>query len=333
MSSTNTGVGSGRRMRAVMSGWMVGVATAAGVGVMLGAGAWERGAETPVALVGERSVGMSELWPQLAEAAGGQVLEEFSVNLLVKEACSKRGVSVSKAMIQAEREALGRMLATSAGVPASESESLIERVRQTRSLGERRFAALLERNAGLRALVRADEPVTITPEDIETAYQLKHGTRIKARLILVRSASTAQDALTRIKNGASFAEVAGEVSVDPSSQRGGLIEPVSPADGSYPVAVRRILQDMAPGATSDPIAVNWGNEAGFAIVRHEGELIRAGAPAKDQVAKQLEDEIRLVRERALMERKARNLVRSAGVSVMDPALGWSWERWRTAENP
>ncbi len=294
--------------------------------------------DRPVAIVGERTIGWNELAPLLAEAAGAQVLEEFALGQVLKEECAKKSIKVGLAEIGAERELLAQMLAKAARTPASEGEGLLKNVRRTRGLGEQRFKGLLERNAALRAMVRAgigDAPVTITPEDIDTAYDLKYGPRLRARLILVSTEAAAKQAAAKLKAGASFGEVAGELSLDPSSARGGVLDPFSPSDSSYPVAMRKTLLAMQPGTVSDPLGITWGGngapsdgteQPGFAIVKLDENLPAApGAPTKDASAKDLELEVRTVRERAAMDRLAKKLLRTTGVSAMDPSLNWSWE--------
>jgi parvulin-like peptidyl-prolyl isomerase len=310
-----------------------------GVGVLPGAGAAHAAPadppaktgskERPVAIVGEHVLTWSDLAPQLAEAAGGQVLEEITLGIVLKEECSRRGISIGDKEIKAERELLGQMLAQASHVPVSETELLIRNVRKARGLGDLRFRALLERNAQLRAMVRegiGDMPVTITPADIDTAYDLKYGPRVRARLILVRSQTSATQAKALIDGGRTFADVAAEVSIDPSSAKGGLLEPVSLQDTDYPVAVRKALETLKPGGISEPISVTWGDQSGFALIQVvENVPAPSDAPSREAATKELEMEVRVVRERAQMDKLARTLLKTAGVAVMDPSLSWSWE--------
>lgn len=292
-------------------------------------------AERPVAVIGERTIGWSELAPLLAESSGAQILEEYALGQVLKEECAKRSITITRDQIAAERSLLTDMLAKAARAPASEGEGLLAKVRRTRGLGELRFKGLLERNAALRAMVRAgvgDAPISITDDDIATAYELKYGARVRARLILVSTQEAATAAAAKLKAGTPFAEVAGEVSLDPSAARGGLLDPFSLTDTSYPVAVRKTLLSIQPGETSEPLGVTWGgtsdtpNQPGFAIVKLEENIPAAAtAPSKDAAAKDLELEVRTVRERAAMDKLAKKLLRTIGISAMDPSLNWSWE--------
>ncbi len=309
--------------------------TAVGIALAIGMSGFERGdqpakpKEAPVAIIGEQVLGWSDVGPMLAEAAGGQVLEEIALGAVLKDECTKRNIAIGDAEIRAERTLLAEMLARAAHLPDDEGEGLIQNVRRTRGLGDKRFKGLLERNAALRAMVRAgigDAPIAITQEDIDTAYDLKYGPRVRARLILVRTEQTMRQVKARLVGGVTFAEVAAELSIDPSNARGGLLDPFSLSDSTYPVAVRKALLNLQPGSTSEAIGVTSGEETGFAIVKLEENLpAQEGAPKREAAAKALELEVRTVRERAQMDKLAKKLLRTTTVTPMDASLHWSWE--------
>lgn len=288
--------------------------------------------DRPAAVLESRAIGWPEVAPLLAEAAGAVVLEEVILERALEQACLDQSVAVGEPELRFERDLLVTSLARAADVPASEGERLIRDIRTSRGLGERRFAGLLKRNAMLRALVRKEAGpgrVLVTAEDINQAHQLRYGARIRARLILVRTQEQAADASRRLAAGESFADVATMVSADPSRLRGGLLDPISPADPSYPVAFRRALEEVQPGTWSNAIMVTWDAQPGFAIVRVEERLAPANVSI-ESVAGSLEEEIRAVRERALMDRLARSLIdaQAARLSVLDDALEWSWRSRR-----
>src|SRR5690606_4192657 len=135
---------------------------------------------------------------------------------------------------------------------------LIAALRESRGLGDRRFAALLERNARLRRL--AEERVRVSPEDVELAYRIRYGPRFRARVLLVRTERRAAEIRAELAAAEAglpgrFAEAAARWSVDPSGPRGGVVEPISPLDPAYPAAVRRLLPTMEVGQLSPVIAV------------------------------------------------------------------------------
>lgn len=284
--------------------------------------------DRPAAVLDSRAIGWPEVAPLLAEAAGAQVLEEVLLSRVLDEEARARGISVSAAEIAAERALLAEALAEAAQATADDAERLLAGVRISRGLGERRFADLLKRNAQLRALVRlrsGPDGVSVTADDIAQAIDIKHGPRVRARMILVRGEGQAKSAVERLDAGEPFAEVAMALSADPSRLRGGLLDPISTSDPAYPVAFRRALDQTPAGRHSRAVMVPWDNAPGYVVVRIEERL-----PGEDvdriAVAPRIEREVRMVRERAAMDRLARDLIESGAgrLSVLDASLEWSW---------
>ncbi|MBX3387343.1 MAG: peptidylprolyl isomerase [Phycisphaeraceae bacterium] len=276
----------------------------------------------------------------LAEAAGAVVLEEMVLDHELGQALREAGLSVSRGMIEQERRQMAEALSGVTGVPRSEMDGVIERVRASRGLGPVRFERLLERNAGLRALARSTDGRLIsevTGEQLEQAYAIRYGERVRARLILVRTEADAARALQRVRPAVAtvapepFADVAMDVSIDPTASRGGLLDPVSPQDPSYPVSFRRAIAELDIGQVSTPFTVSWPGGAGrapqqgLAIVQVVERIGSAGSPGLSGVRADLEREIRLVRERAAMDRIARELTTQGlrRTTVFDDALEWS----------
>ncbi len=290
--------------------------------------------ERPAAIVDGTAIPFDLLRPALTEAAGALALEEAVLDILVQREFARAGKTLNPEMIQAERDVLLEAY-TSVGLASSREDAgrLLAEVRRSRGLGETRFAALLRRNAMLRSLV-SDE-VRINPAALDRAYDLRYAERYRARLIVVPGAAAAQDALTRLRAGEPFGVVAAQVSTDPSADRGGIIDAVSPADETYPVGIRLALRDLAAAGAhvppearlSAPIAV----DGGYAILLYEGAQIPATpAPQRASVEELLQRDVRLQQERLLMDQRARLLLANARVSVLDRALSTAWEARRAA---
>lgn len=324
-------------------------------------GAEPGGEPKAAAVAGGKMVQWAELQPLLAEVAGEQVLEDVALDGMLDREMRRLGLELSEQATAQERSRLVESIAKLARVSGKEKggegaggeeELLLGQVRRARGLGPVRFQALLVRNARLRALVRAEagrdggSGGKITEEDLVQALALKHGERVVARLIVVRSQGEAERVMRRLGyapdgevlargEGSApeeFARVAGEVSVDSTAGvgGGGRIGPLSPADPSLPVGVRRLLGKMQPGEVSVPVVVELrgnggvGGGEGFAILKLEERIPGDGTDLETARAG-LEAEIRSVRERAQMDRLARRLTDQAGVKVFDRSLGWSWE--------
>ncbi len=271
---------------------------------------------TPAAMLRGEAITWAELRPVLAEAAGGRALEEVALDRLLEAEARSRGVVVGAEAIARERrlllDSLGPTLASDA-----QRVAVLEQVRRSRGLGNVRFESLLRRNAILRALV--ENEVLIDADAARRVYDLRYGDRISARIITTSTLQEAQEAERRLRDGEPFSEVAARMSTDASAARGGIIEPVHPSDASYPAAIRQALLGAADGRTTPPVAL----EQGYAILRREG-VHSSGAPSFEEVEAAMEREARLVQERALMDRLARSLLESAGLTVLDGSLGWSW---------
>lgn len=292
-------------------------------------------------MIDGRSVDSTEYRAMLAESAGGVIFEELILESSLRRAMQEAGQTLTPAMVNAERTQLSESLARATRATPEDGERLIESVRRNRGLGQVRFQKLLERNAMLRLLVRqqGDARVeTVTEDDIKQAYAIKYGPRVRARLMLLRSLDSATKALARVQTTASgsgepFGEVASQVSVDPTSARGGLMDPISIADPNYPVAVRRAIESLAVGAVTQPISVSWPSannlppEQGYAILKVE-EQIAATGPDIASVRDDLRKEIQMVRERAAMDFLAKSLIEQGTLksTIFDPSLDWSWSQ-------
>jgi foldase protein PrsA len=271
----------------------------------------------PLAIIAGTSVYPAELQPLLAEAGGARVLEEVTLARLLDTEMARAGLTVSEDDIQREAKLLRDTLGQTVGLSPDDAAALVSNVRAARGLGDRRFRLMLERNARLRALVRAD--VQVSEDDLRSAYIARHGPKYSVRIVVVPTQTKAAEIKTRTLAGESFIDIAVRESSDPSSQRGGLLDPFSTADPQLPVALRQAVGALSPGQVSDPVIV----ENGFAIAKVEQVIPGSGA-SYDAVRPTLETEVRVVRERILMERLAGRLLQQAQITVFDRELEWAW---------
>lgn len=276
----------------------------------------------PAAIVNGQPIPWEELLGPLAEAAGGQVLQETILDRLLEEQARSRGITVSPDDIAAERALLTAAVSRDAQANPDNAERLLESVRRSRGLGEVRFAKLLHRNALMRRLVAPT--IGIADEEVAQAFQMLHGPKYRARVITaptrqqaaaLRERAVAEPAAIR----SNFIALAAAESTDPSSPRGGQIDPISPADPQYPATVRDAVLRLQPGEVSPVLAVDQG----FAILLLE-EAIPADNTTLEAVSDQIRAEVRIRRERLAMEELARRLLKSAQISIPDRSLDWSW---------
>jgi len=274
------------------------------------------GGRPPVLLNGQ-PIEWSELTPILSEAAGAQAIQEVAIDRLLDETLAREGMSVTPADIERERQ----LLTEAIGVRGSPSRVVAD-LRRLRGLGDARFRATLERNAKLRKLVEGT--VRIEESDLQRAWAINHGPRVRIRLITTGDEASAQRARSFIGTGpgarSRFIEQAALISTDASARAGGVVEPFSLEDAAYPSGLREVLRRTPTGGVTPVIALD---EGGFAIAYVEGEEPGSGI-SLGRARGDLERGLRLRAEREAMDRLARDLIRSASVTVFDPALGWSW---------
>jgi hypothetical protein len=277
-----------------------------------------------VVTIDGQPIGWTALRDELSELGGGAVVRERALDVRLRAELASRGKSLDPGAVDRERALLADSLASTGG-SGTDTEDLTLRLRRAQGLGERRFAALLERTAMLRQLVQAD--VVVSDATVAQAFAIGHGPRHRARLITMGShaqtASLRAELLARgggAELSAAFSRAALDRSTDESRGSGGVLPPLSTEDPLWPSTIRSAVSQMKPGELSPVLAL----ERGFALVLLD-EVIPADGKSLEQVRPMLERQVRLRQERLLMDRLAQQLLQGGrGVRVLDPALQWSW---------
>jgi parvulin-like peptidyl-prolyl isomerase len=260
-----------------------------------------------------------ELRPMLAERAGAVVLEEALLDRQVDRLLSEQRLQLDQAAVDQER---ARILEALSPEP-DRAERLLRELRAVQGLGALRWQALLRRNAGLRQLVQPD--VQVTSEAVAAAMDAAHGPRRRCRVIALPDLKACAEARAELDAGASFGEVAAARSTDASAARGGLVNPVSRLDPSWPSSFRQALWDLEKDQVSPPVLV----EGGYVLIRLEEELAASPVdPAASRAA--AEREVRRGQERVLMETLVTGLRQAQReVMITDPSLRDAWSRVRS----
>ncbi len=265
-----------------------------------------------VALVNGEPLTWQTLRRPLAERAGAEVLREAVLDHLLRQRCRSLGVTIEAEDLRAEEERLLEQISDDARSAAE----MLEEIRRRRGLGDARYQQLLWRNAALRTLV-APDVTTVSEAALRSAYERAYGDLYELRLITVATLREATAARRRLEAGERFAEVAAAVSTDISRHRGGLLEPLSLADATYPQIIRDTARTLAPGDVSVPLAL----ETGYALVRLE-QILPGEKPPLEGVRAQLEAQVRLQQQRLLMDELARALLEEAQVTVFERGIDW-----------
>lgn len=286
-----------------------------------GAGPRASNGAVPVAVIADRAVTWEMLREALGEGYGGPALEDLALDMMLERELARAGAEVGEADVEAERRAFLE------AVGGPDAAIVLAEVRASRGLGPVRFGAMLRRNAALRRLVQGR--VEVTEEMIERRFGVKHGEKVRARIIAVPTAGEAGAIAAELRGleaGARrvrFADLAIEKSTDVSSAAGGLLEPISVEDPAYEAGVRRALSAQGVGEIGEVLALDGG---GFAILMVEGRVPAEGV-GLDEVREALRAELRSRQERLLMDELAVELLSQCDIVVLDPALRWGWERF------
>lgn len=251
----------------------------------------------------------------MVETSGRLAMQEVVLDKVLEHELDRRGIELDESATAREQQLLLVALDPMNEVRAME---LLEEVRRREGLGPSRFAALLRRNAALRAMVQED--VLVRDQAVEAAWDARHGPRRTARVFVAGDISSCTNALEQIRDGASFADVAARGSMDPSASTGGLIDPVSRLDPSWPTAFRQTLWSLQVGDTSNPVLV----DGSYLLVHFVSEEPGDGM---DLATARVESElvVRRAQERLLMDKLASRLLQSAQVDILDSSFRRAWQ--------
>lgn len=242
----------------------------------------------------------------LVERAGAQVLRDAIVDARLAKRLRAAGLEIGTAAVERERT---KLLETLSPDPARALE-LLGAIRAREGLGDERFAALLRRNAGLRALVAPG--VSIDEEGLRSAFDMLHGPKRVARVAVLASLADAERLARDLRAGGDFARLATERSLDEGAARGGLLAPVARRDPSYPEALRAAIFNTPLGEPSTPAL-----DAGRFLVAMPLEESPADGTTFEAARTRCVEMLRLSRERLLMDALARELASLEGVTVFD----------------
>ncbi|MEM9347050.1 MAG: hypothetical protein AAGB26_10580 [Planctomycetota bacterium] len=282
----------------------------------------------PVAYVDGKAVNRSEIYRLIVPAHGGDALAEILIDRAVKSRLRQQAIQLTAGEIDAERN----FLLDSLDPDPDQAARLMREMRLQRGLDEERFADMLRRNAGLRRLVR--DEIKINDLAIQQAYQLRYGQRYQVRLITTEDLDALTRARRKVIGGASFTELAIELSTDISASQGGLLSPISPADPTYPKAIRDALPGLNMSNPKTRLSRAIALTQGYALLWLEKVVQPEDPPEMASVRGELELSVRRELERLRMRQLARTLIEQADVVVLDPELNKAWQRQGdTVRNP
>lgn len=276
--------------------------------------------EKPVAYLDGKAVTQAQLYRLIAPAHGGEALAEILLDRTVQARLKQEAIELTPADIEAEK---AKLLASLDPDP-DQAARLLKQMRSERGLDRDRYTAMLRRNAGLRRLVR--DQITINDAAIAQAYQLRHGKRYQVRLIVADKLDVITKARRQALAGDSFTDLAIERSTDRSANQGGLLSPISPADPTYPKAIRIALPKLKMDNRASRLSPAIALDAGYALLYLEEVIAPTDPPTLDEARPELQAAVRANLEQLRMRQLARTLIEQANVVVLDPSLDKAWKR-------
>lgn len=260
-----------------------------------------------VAIVSGHAIHRQEMWPQLIEASGSEILLEISLGHAIEDALANAGLPrVTEEEVESEKTLLLRTL-------LEDDLGNLESILADRGFGENRLRELCQRTAGLRKLVQPN--IVVTDDSINRMYSLIHGPKYPAKIIVTSTLEEASDAIQRITDGESFSAVAATISIDQSASRGGYINPISLADPLWPTGVREIIGSMRIGECSSPILI----KDRWMIITKTGNPTSTTAKLPE-VRQEMRTLSTLAMEQLEMERLSESLLSRISSTILDPHI-------------
>jgi parvulin-like peptidyl-prolyl isomerase len=206
-----------------------------------------------MAYVNGKPVYMAELHRVLVANHGLKIAQQIIALELVRQQADQAGLTVTEADVRAEHtDALDRMFPQVRG--QSQKERLLEQLFAKGDVSRVQWDMSMRRNALLAKLAERD--VEVSEQELRDAFADEYGRRVVVRHIQVPSLSDAQRVLMRLRKGEDFAELAKEVSVNPSRAEGGLLPAFSAKTSGVPLALREAgLSLTNVGEVSSPVQV------------------------------------------------------------------------------
>lgn len=269
----------------------------------------------------------------LLRTHGPVLFNELVVIARADAEAQKRGLTLRDEQIDEEHQRFLRsMVDPLSGLGGeefnrAEAERVLDVVLAEKGLSREEYRLGLKRTSLLRLLVKGE--VAVSDEEVEVEVRRRTGPRVSVRHIQVGSLLQAEQALSELRAGRPFEEVAIRLSGHrASAPEGGLLPPFSREDPRVPATLRAAAFALEPGQVSDPIRVgNW-----YHLLRVEGNVPPEGTPS-ESARDTVREELRRIREDERIPGVYQRLLNEANVEIHDPALRSGYHRLDPARRP
>lgn len=260
----------------------------------------------PVGQVNGQPIKYEQLAEECIQRHGAEVLKNLINRLLIQQACSETGVTVSDAEVNREVVQISKKF----GLPVDQWEKMLQ---AERGLTPRQYRRdVIWPMLALKKL--AGQEVTITREMMQEAYQDNYGPRAKVRMMVLENTRRAQEIWDRLKDSPDeFENYARDCSVEPNSRAlGGTVPPIRQFSGAHEEirkAAFRMGERGEVGAISGIIQVAMNQ---YVILKFEGMTEPVEHDPKD-VQGPLHEELREREVQMMVAKTFKNLEESARI--------------------
>lgn len=280
----------------------------------------------PIALIDNAEpVTRDQLVHLLLRSHGPTLLRELVVIRRAEAMARQRRIVLREEDIQRERDAVLAKMLNPWGPDDLQEEDrprarqLLEAVLLERGSSSEEFQLSVRRQALLRKIAEAD--IHITDADIDQEYKRIGGERVVVRVIRTATPQQAEAALSEIRRGAPFSEVADRFNMASGGPGpGGLLPPFGREDDRVPALLREAAFTLTVGQVSNPLRIGmW-----YHILTVERRLppTDPAAEPRQQVRQRL---LRRFGDEAI-DRLYAKLMSDEGVSILDPILESAWKQ-------
>jgi parvulin-like peptidyl-prolyl isomerase len=274
----------------------------------------------PIAIVNGQVISRQQLADECVARKGKEILDTLINRALIEQALKSRKQEVTAAEIDQEIDNVARRfgIGREAWLRTLDKERGISPVQYARDII---YPAL-----ALRKICTGR--VTVTPKDLQDAFESQYGEKLRCRMIMVDKLAKAQDIWEQLrKNPGGFEKIAQEQSMDPGSRSlgGQLAEPIT--RHAYPQNVSdAAFQQLVDGDPADKDPAHkpkngditgpiQAAESVWIILRRDAVIPKTEGVslANEQVKKQTYEMIYEVKLKETMGVVFQELVKAAGI--------------------
>ncbi|MFQ5429395.1 MAG: peptidylprolyl isomerase [Phycisphaerae bacterium] len=260
----------------------------------------------------------------LVEARGLQALQLLLQREAVYQEARRLGVSVTQADVEREY----RMTCEAAQFNGKQPEALtparrekiIEEWTRSRGVPREELAVMVERQACLRKMAKAQ--IKITEEMLRDEYRRTYGEKVEVRHIQLAAERDFLQIRRRLARGDRFEDLVADYSRNNlSRERRGLLPPFSADDPGVPAIFAKVAFQLKPGEVSNPIEA----EGSFHVLKLERRI-----PAQAVEFGEVKDALTHTLEARLLARQiealGKRLYSRARLRITDPVLREQYKR-------